>query len=168
MPSYAGLISSSHTPYLVPFYMLLTILLLHFQTGTTDLQIHIQLCLVLLAKHSFGVFGLLALFASFAVKVPMVPVHIGYRTSSHSREKCCGDGSSCTSNLAQSTTNKANLGGVFKSAVCINPVPVVHHSKGDRLVRTMVAHGNPTATPTPGLLSLRLLVDCHRVESERK
>ena len=52
--------------------MLLAILLIYFQTGTTDLQI--------LYTTSFSetreILLWLAFFASFAVKVPMVPVHI--------------------------------------------------------------------------------------------
>ena len=53
-------------------FMLLAILLIYFQTGTTDLEI--------LYCSSFSetrqIFLWLAFFASFAVKVPMVPVHI--------------------------------------------------------------------------------------------
>ncbi len=52
--------------------MLLAILLIYFQTGTTDLQI--------LYSTDFSeirqILLWLAFFASFAVKVPMVPVHI--------------------------------------------------------------------------------------------
>ena len=52
--------------------MLLAILLIYFQTGTTDLEI--------LYTSEFSetrqIFLWLAFFASFAVKVPMVPVHI--------------------------------------------------------------------------------------------
>ena len=52
--------------------MLLAILLIYFQTGTTDLEI--------LYTSSFSenrqILLWLAFFASFAVKVPMVPVHI--------------------------------------------------------------------------------------------
>lgn len=53
-------------------FMLLAILLVFFQTGTTDLQI--------LYTTSFSetrqILLWLAFFASFAVKVPMVPVHL--------------------------------------------------------------------------------------------
>jgi proton-translocating NADH-quinone oxidoreductase chain M len=53
-------------------FMLLAILLIYFQTGTTDLEI--------LYCSNFSetrqIFLWLAFFASFAVKVPMVPVHI--------------------------------------------------------------------------------------------
>ena len=48
------------------------ILLIFFQTGTTDLQI--LLSTEFSEKRQFLLF--LAFFASFAVKVPMVPVHI--------------------------------------------------------------------------------------------
>nr|YP_665649.1 NADH dehydrogenase subunit 4 [Nephroselmis olivacea]AAF03176.1 NADH dehydrogenase subunit 4 [Nephroselmis olivacea] len=52
--------------------MLLAIILIYFQTGTTDLQV--------LYTTSFSekrqILLWLAFFASFAVKVPMVPVHI--------------------------------------------------------------------------------------------
>jgi len=52
--------------------MLLAILLIYFQSGTTDLQI--------LYTTGFSetreILLWLAFFASFAVKVPMVPVHI--------------------------------------------------------------------------------------------
>jgi proton-translocating NADH-quinone oxidoreductase chain M len=53
-------------------FMLLAILLIYFQTGTTDLQI-------LYTTHFSEprqILLWLAFFASFAVKVPMVPVHI--------------------------------------------------------------------------------------------
>ncbi|KAL8226686.1 hypothetical protein R6Q57_016518 [Mikania cordata] len=52
--------------------MLLVILLILFQTGTTDLQI------ILTTKFSERrqIFLWIAFFSSFAVKVPMVPVHI--------------------------------------------------------------------------------------------
>jgi proton-translocating NADH-quinone oxidoreductase chain M len=53
-------------------FMLLAILLIYFQTGTTDLN-------VLYCSHfseTRQIFLWLAFFASFAVKVPMVPVHI--------------------------------------------------------------------------------------------
>lgn len=54
-------------------FMLLAILLIYFQTGTTDLEI-------LYCSKNWSetrqIFLWLAFFASFAVKVPMVPVHI--------------------------------------------------------------------------------------------
>ena len=54
--------------------MLLAILLIYFQVGTTDIEI--------LYTSQFSetrqILLWLAFFASFAVKVPMVPVHIGY------------------------------------------------------------------------------------------
>ena len=53
-------------------FMLLAILLIYFQTGTTDLEI-------LYCSHfseTRQLFLWFAFFASFAVKVPMVPVHI--------------------------------------------------------------------------------------------
>ena len=52
--------------------MLLAILLIHFQTGTTDYQI--LLATEFSEKRQLLLW--LAFFASFAVKVPMVPVHI--------------------------------------------------------------------------------------------
>jgi proton-translocating NADH-quinone oxidoreductase chain M len=52
--------------------MLLAILLIFFQTGTTDLQI--LLSTEFSERRQLLLF--LAFFASFAVKVPMVPVHI--------------------------------------------------------------------------------------------
>src|SRR6056300_1414796 len=53
-------------------FMLLAILLIYFQTGTTDLQV------LLVSEFSLQRQLLLwfAFFASFAVKVPMIPVHI--------------------------------------------------------------------------------------------
>ena len=52
--------------------MLLAILLIYFQTGTTDLQV------LFVSEFSLQRQFLLwfAFFASFAVKVPMIPVHI--------------------------------------------------------------------------------------------
>lgn len=52
--------------------MLLAILLIYFQTGTTDLQILYTTDF----SESRQILLWLAFFASFAVKVPMVPVHI--------------------------------------------------------------------------------------------
>ena len=52
--------------------MLLAILLILLQTGTTDLQI--LLTTEFSERHQ--IFLWIASFASFAVKVPMVPVHI--------------------------------------------------------------------------------------------
>ena len=52
--------------------MLLAILLILFQTGTTDLQIS----LTTEFSERRQIFLWIASFASFAVKVPMVPVHI--------------------------------------------------------------------------------------------
>ena len=52
--------------------MLLAILLIYFQTGTTDLQILYTTDF----SESRQIVLWLAFFASFAVKVPMVPVHI--------------------------------------------------------------------------------------------
>nr|VDD07399.1 unnamed protein product [Brassica oleracea] len=53
-------------------FMLLALLLILFQTGTTDLQISLttKFC------ERRQIFLWIASFASFAVKVPMVPVHI--------------------------------------------------------------------------------------------
>jgi len=53
-------------------FMLLAILLIYFQTGTTDLQV------LFVSEFSMQRQLLLwfAFFASFAVKVPMIPVHI--------------------------------------------------------------------------------------------
>ena len=53
-------------------FMLLAILLIYFQTGTTDLQV------LMVSKFSVQrqLLLWLAFFASFAVKVPMVPTHI--------------------------------------------------------------------------------------------
>ena len=53
-------------------FMLLAILLIYFQTGTTDLQV------LFVSEFSLQRQFLLwfAFFASFAVKVPMIPVHI--------------------------------------------------------------------------------------------
>lgn len=53
-------------------FMLLAILLIYFQTGTTDLEI--LYCSNW--SETRQIFLWLAFFASFAVKVPMVPVHI--------------------------------------------------------------------------------------------
>nr|YP_008816027.1 NADH dehydrogenase subunit 4 [Closterium baillyanum]AGZ90243.1 NADH dehydrogenase subunit 4 [Closterium baillyanum] len=53
-------------------FMLLAILLIFFQTGTTDLQI----LLTTEFSERRQILLWLAFFASFAVKVPMVPVHI--------------------------------------------------------------------------------------------
>nr|ANA04425.1 NADH dehydrogenase subunit 4 [Schrenkiella parvula] len=53
-------------------FMLLAILLILFQTGTTDLQIS----LTTEFSERRQIFLWIASFASFAVKVPMVPVHI--------------------------------------------------------------------------------------------
>ena len=53
-------------------FMLLAILLIWFQTGTTDLQI----LLTTEFSERRQILLWLAFFASFAVKVPMVPVHI--------------------------------------------------------------------------------------------
>jgi proton-translocating NADH-quinone oxidoreductase chain M len=53
-------------------FMLLAILLIYFQTGTTDLQI----LLTSQFSERRQILLWLAFFASFAVKVPMVPVHI--------------------------------------------------------------------------------------------
>jgi len=53
-------------------FMLLAILLIYFQTGTTDLQI----LLTTEFSERRQILLWLAFFASFAVKVPMVPVHI--------------------------------------------------------------------------------------------
>ncbi|KAL0389133.1 UNVERIFIED_CONTAM: NADH-ubiquinone oxidoreductase chain 4 [Sesamum calycinum] len=53
-------------------FMLLAILLILLQTGTTDLQIH----LTTEFSERRQIFLWIASFASFAVKVPMVPVHI--------------------------------------------------------------------------------------------
>jgi proton-translocating NADH-quinone oxidoreductase chain M len=53
-------------------FMLLAILLIWFQTGTTDLQI----LLTTEFSQRRQILLWLAFFASFAVKVPMVPVHI--------------------------------------------------------------------------------------------
>nr|YP_010960208.1 NADH dehydrogenase subunit 4 [Chamaemelum nobile]WNG77814.1 NADH dehydrogenase subunit 4 [Chamaemelum nobile] len=53
-------------------FMLLAILLILFQTGTTDLQI----LLTTEFSERRQIFLWIAFFASFAVKVPMVPVHI--------------------------------------------------------------------------------------------
>ena len=53
-------------------FMLLAILLIYFQTGTTDLKF----CIVSNFSETRQIFLWLAFFASFAVKVPMVPVHI--------------------------------------------------------------------------------------------
>jgi proton-translocating NADH-quinone oxidoreductase chain M len=52
--------------------MLLAILLIYFQTGTTDIEI---LYLTLFTEKR-QILLFIAFFASFAVKVPMVPVHI--------------------------------------------------------------------------------------------
>ena len=52
--------------------MLLAILLLYFQTGTLDLEI----LYISKLSETRQLFLWLAFFASFAVKVPMVPVHI--------------------------------------------------------------------------------------------
>ena len=52
--------------------MLLAILLIYYQTGTTDLQI----LLTTEFSEKRQILLWLAFFASFAVKVPMVPVHI--------------------------------------------------------------------------------------------
>lgn len=52
--------------------MLLAILLILLQTGTTDLQIS----LTTEFSERRQIFLWIAFFASFAVKVPMVPVHI--------------------------------------------------------------------------------------------
>ena len=52
--------------------MLLAILLILLQTGTTDLQIS----LTTEFSERRQIFLWIASFASFAVKVPMVPVHI--------------------------------------------------------------------------------------------
>ena len=52
--------------------MLLAILLIYFQTGTTDLQI----LYTTRFSETREILLWLAFFASFAVKVPMVPVHI--------------------------------------------------------------------------------------------
>jgi len=53
-------------------FMLLAILLIYYQTGTTDLQI----LLTTEFSERRQILLWLAFFASFAVKVPMVPVHI--------------------------------------------------------------------------------------------
>nr|AFK41523.1 unknown [Lotus japonicus] len=53
-------------------FMLLAILLILFQTGTADLQI----LLTTEFSERRQIFLWIAFFASFAVKVPMVPVHI--------------------------------------------------------------------------------------------
>jgi len=53
-------------------FMLLAILLIFFQTGTTDLQI----LLTTEFSERRQIFLWIAFFASFSVKVPMVPVHI--------------------------------------------------------------------------------------------
>nr|YP_008816166.1 NADH dehydrogenase subunit 4 [Roya obtusa]YP_009755754.1 NADH dehydrogenase subunit 4 [Roya anglica]AGZ90375.1 NADH dehydrogenase subunit 4 [Roya obtusa]QIQ22993.1 NADH dehydrogenase subunit 4 [Roya anglica] len=53
-------------------FMLLAILLIFFQTGTTDLQI----LLTTEFSERRQILLWLAFFASFAVKVPMIPVHI--------------------------------------------------------------------------------------------
>nr|YP_009227146.1 NADH dehydrogense subunit 4 [Welwitschia mirabilis]AMA21000.1 NADH dehydrogense subunit 4 [Welwitschia mirabilis]QXE44339.1 NADH dehydrogenase subunit 4 [Welwitschia mirabilis] len=53
-------------------FMLLAILLILFQTGTTDLQI----LLTTEFSERRQIFLWIAFFASFSVKVPMVPVHI--------------------------------------------------------------------------------------------
>lgn len=53
-------------------FMLLAILLIYFQTGTTDLQI----LYTTEWSESRQILLWVAFFASFAVKVPMVPVHI--------------------------------------------------------------------------------------------
>lgn len=53
-------------------FMLLAILLIFFQTGTTDLQI----LLTTEFSERRQILLWIAFFASFAVKVPMVPVHI--------------------------------------------------------------------------------------------
>ncbi len=53
-------------------FMLLAILLIYFQTGTTDLQI----LLTTEFSERRQILLWVAFFASFAVKVPMVPVHI--------------------------------------------------------------------------------------------
>uniref|UniRef100_UPI0031F424D8 NADH dehydrogenase subunit 4L n=1 Tax=Zygnema cf. cylindricum TaxID=3142258 RepID=UPI0031F424D8 len=53
-------------------FMLLAILLIWFQTGTTD----VQLLLTTEFSERRQILLWLAFFASFAVKVPMVPVHI--------------------------------------------------------------------------------------------
>lgn len=55
-------------------FMLLAILFIWFQTGTTDLQILQRSCPEFSARRQMILW--LAFFASFAVKVPMVPVHI--------------------------------------------------------------------------------------------
>ena len=52
--------------------MLLAILLIYFQAGTTDLEILYTTCF----SETRQLLLWLAFFASFAVKVPMVPVHI--------------------------------------------------------------------------------------------
>ena len=52
--------------------MLLAILMIYFQTGTTDLQV----LLTTEFSESRQILYWLAFFASFAVKVPMVPVHL--------------------------------------------------------------------------------------------
>ena len=52
--------------------MLLAILLILLQTGTTDLQI----LLTTEFSERRQIFLWIASFAAFAVKVPMVPVHI--------------------------------------------------------------------------------------------
>lgn len=52
--------------------MLLAILLILLQTGTTDLQI----LLTTEFSERRQIFLWIAFFASFAVKVPMIPVHI--------------------------------------------------------------------------------------------
>ncbi len=53
-------------------FMLLAILLIYFQTGTTDLQILYTTAF----SETRQILLWLAFFASFAVKVPMVPVHL--------------------------------------------------------------------------------------------
>ena len=52
--------------------MLLAILMIYYQTGTTDLQV----LLTTEFSESRQILYWLAFFASFAVKVPMVPVHL--------------------------------------------------------------------------------------------
>jgi proton-translocating NADH-quinone oxidoreductase chain M len=52
--------------------MLLAILLIYFQAGTTDLEVLYTTCF----SETRQLLLWLAFFASFAVKVPMVPVHI--------------------------------------------------------------------------------------------
>ncbi len=68
-----------HAAYQFFFYtllgsilMLLGIIIIYFQTGTTDIQLLSQVQF----SHSKQLILWLSFFASFAVKVPMVPVHI--------------------------------------------------------------------------------------------